>query len=90
MATNLRLRPEAESALRAAAVRSGRSQQELLRAAVDQYLGLTSPPDALPGSIDDLIARGTLIPPATPYRRVEPMFVDGKRTEDFLDREDRF
>jgi hypothetical protein len=40
VATNLRLRPDAEAALRAEAERSGRSQQEILRDAVDRYLDL--------------------------------------------------
>lgn len=40
MATNLRLRPEAETALRAEAARVHRSQQDILRDAVDRYLGL--------------------------------------------------
>jgi predicted transcriptional regulator len=40
MAMNLRLSPEAEAALRAEADRANRSQQDLIRDAVDQYLGL--------------------------------------------------
>jgi len=40
VATNLRLSSEAAAALRAAAERSGRSQQDLLREAVDRLLGL--------------------------------------------------
>jgi len=40
MATNLRLTGEAAEALRDAAKRSGRSQQDLLREAVDRFLGL--------------------------------------------------
>ena len=41
VSTNLRLSAEAADALRAAARQTGRSQQELLREALDQYLGLT-------------------------------------------------
>jgi hypothetical protein len=40
VATNLRLSAEAASALRDVSMRTGRSQQDLLRKAVDQYLGL--------------------------------------------------
>ncbi|CAN5377467.1 hypothetical protein BH24ACT9_BH24ACT9_15850 [soil metagenome] len=40
VATNLRLTGEAAAALREAAKRSGRSQQDLLREAVDRLLGL--------------------------------------------------
>ncbi|MBN9140896.1 MAG: ribbon-helix-helix protein, CopG family [Micrococcales bacterium] len=42
MAMNLRLRAEAASALRAEAEQTGLSQQEILRRAVDDYLGLGS------------------------------------------------
>jgi len=40
MATNLRLRPETEHALKLEAERSGRSQQEIIREALDLHLGL--------------------------------------------------
>ena len=40
MATNLRLNEKATSALRDASLRTGRSQQDIIRAAVDNYLGL--------------------------------------------------
>ncbi len=40
MATNLRLTHDAATALRDAARRTGRSQQDLLREAVDRYLGI--------------------------------------------------
>lgn len=40
MAMNLRLRPEAAEALRAESEQTGLSQQEILRRAVDEYLGL--------------------------------------------------
>jgi len=41
MAMNLRLRPDAADALRAESERTGLSQQEILRRAVDEHLGLT-------------------------------------------------
>lgn len=90
MATNLRLRPEAERALREAAERTGRSQQELMREAIDRYLGLDI---AAPGhdSLDDLIAKGLVIPakqPLTkPHRRLT--LPAGVTSLDLLDREDR-
>jgi len=40
MATNLRLRPATEAALRERSASTGRSQQQLIRDALDQYLGL--------------------------------------------------
>jgi len=67
MATNLRLSREAADALRAAAARSGRSQQELLREAVDSYLGLR-PDEAPPHAA---VASGLVRPP-TPFRDVAP------------------
>jgi hypothetical protein len=79
MAMNLRLRPEAEEALRAEALRTHRSQQDVLREAVDRYLGLgptrspTEPESsASPSGVHDLVAAGQVRPPRTVYRRVEP------------------
>lgn len=85
---NLRLRPEAEEALRAEAERTHRSQQDVLRAAVDQYLGLA---DAGP-SQDELLTRGRVRPPRTPYRKVvpDPTTAGGPATLDLLGRDDRF
>jgi hypothetical protein len=92
MATNLRLRPETEAALREEAARSGRSQQELIREAVDRFLGLIERPTAIPGSIEDLYARGVLIPPREPMRHAKnPIRLPpGVTSLDLLDREDRF
>lgn len=90
MALNLRLRPEAEEALRAEAERSGRSQQELLREAVDRYLGLgTSEPKH---EWDHLLDSGKVLPPRGSYRKVVPTIelAPGQRSIDLLDREDRF
>ena len=90
MATNLRLRPATEDALRAAAERTGRSQQDLIREAIDRYLE----PELAPRhtDFDQLVAAGLVIPSRTPYRRVEnPITLpDGMTTADLLDREDRF
>jgi hypothetical protein len=90
MATNLRLRPAAEQALREAAQRSGRSQQDLIRDAVDQYLAADSPPART--EFDQLVAAGIVIPSRIPYRRgIEKLVLpDGMTSADLLDREDRF
>lgn len=87
---NLRLRPDAEQALRAEADRSRRSQQDVLRAAVDRYLGLDDGGSGEPR--DELLASGKVRPPRTAYRKILPG-VDA--TSDvpslsLLDRADRF
>ena len=90
MATNLRLRPATEDALRAAAERTGRSQQDLIREAIDQYLDLGLARKG--SSLQELYEAGLVIPARTPYRRAEnPITLpDGITTADLLDREDRF
>jgi len=91
MATNLRLRPEAEEALRTEADRTGRSQQELLREALDAYLGLT--PERRPVSdAEQLQADGLIRPPRDAYRTVRPRRALPAGTAsslDLLDRDDR-
>lgn len=91
MALNLRLHPEAEAALRAEAERTGRSQQELLRTAVDQFLGIGER-DAPKHEWDHLITSGKVLPPRGVYRKVFPTktLPDGMHTSELLDREDRF
>ncbi|MGW9308506.1 ribbon-helix-helix protein, CopG family [Saccharomonospora azurea] len=91
MAMNLRLRPETEEALREEARRSGRSQQEIVRAAVDDYLA--SVPEQPARGTDPLLTTGKVHPPRRPYRRVTPTnhLPEGvRRSLDLLDREDRF
>jgi hypothetical protein len=84
MATTLRLSSEAVDALRAAAKRSGRSQQDLLREAVDRYLGLGARTDP-----DRAMAHGRVKRP-TAFRDVRPLApVPGTLTTlDLLDRDD--
>lgn len=84
MAMNLRLRPEVAEALRAEAERTGLSQQEILRQAVDAHLGLADSPR--PTTYPDWV-----IPPERPYRTVKPTLrlPEGTTTIDLLDREDR-
>lgn len=89
MALNVRLRPDEEEALRAKADRSGRSQQELLREALDRHLGISSPgPEH---EWEHLINSGKVLPPHGEYRKVVPTesLPPGWNTGDPLDREDR-
>jgi hypothetical protein len=86
MAMNLRLRADAEAALRREGERSHRSQQEVLRAAVDRYLGLDAPPAAV---VDELIASGRIRPPRSPYRKVRPREPAEVSSLQLLDRADR-
>ena len=91
MATNLRLRPEAEDAVRARAAQTGRSQQELIRAAIDHYLGLNEV--AAPRSAAEvMLATQRVLPARTAYRELDKMAVlpEGTGTEALLDREERF
>ena len=98
MATNLRLRPDAEAALRVEAERSGRSQQEILRDAVDRYLDLVGgdptggdPTGGDPTGGDALLRSGALLPPRTRYRRVMPTTTlpAGTTSLELLDRDER-
>ena len=84
MATNLRLSPAAAEALRAAAERSGRSQQDLLREAVDRFLGLPGKTD-----LDRAIESGRVKRPSA-FRDVRPLgALPGTLTTlDLLDRDD--
>lgn len=89
MATNLRLRPEVQEAVRAEAQRSGRSQQDVIREAVDRYLGLASRAARTTAS-HELAALG-VVPPRVPYRkpRRRVRLPEGVTTGELLDRSDR-
>ncbi|HEY2982615.1 MAG TPA: hypothetical protein VGJ38_00585 [Jatrophihabitantaceae bacterium] len=90
MATNLRLRPDAEIALRAEAERTGRSQQDILRDALDRHLGLHTAESAGSNDREAAIASGVVRPPRTPYRRVQPAIRLRRGTSlELLGREDR-
>lgn len=80
-----------EKALRDEAERTGRSQQDLIREALDRFLGLAVV-TPVRTSMDDLIARGVVIPARVPYRRPHKLIElpDGVTSLDLLDREDRF
>ena len=84
MATNLRLRQETAKALQDAARATGRSQQDLLREAVDRFLGL----GPVATEAERLIASGALKPP-TPFQDVEPWLITppGLTSLDLLDRD---
>lgn len=83
MATNLRLSAGAADALRARAAQTGRSQQELLREAVDQYLGLTD----LETEVDRTVAAG-LVQPPTPLRQLSRISLpSGTSSLELLDRD---
>lgn len=86
MATNLRLDERTAKALREAASRSGKSQQQLIREALEAFLGLTE-------SMTDrerMIASGR-IRAGTPYEEFEPFLVlpSGLTSLELLDRDDR-
>lgn len=85
MATNLRLSERAVAGLRDAAQRTGRSQQDLLREAVDRFLGLK----AEASSRDRAVAAGLVRPPS-PFRDVTPRIklAGNVTTLELLDRED--
>lgn len=84
MSTNLRLSSEAAAALREAAAKSGRSQQELIREAVDRYLGRTGEP----GSLQRALESG-LVKPPTHFQDIAPSIrlERGRTTADLLDRD---
>jgi hypothetical protein len=97
---NLRLGSEAETALRAHARLTGRSQQAILREALDRYLAVAATAEPAPTGTTEpaptsdrerLIAAGVVLPPRTPYRRTMPTLSlpDGMTTLDLLDRDDR-
>ena len=91
MATNLRLRPDAQAALRTQAAATGRSQQELIREAVDRYLGLASEP--VPRTAEGaLLASGAVLVARTDFRECDDLLPlpEGLSTLRLLDRDDRF
>lgn len=86
MSTNLRLSATAAAALRVAAGEQGRSQQDLLREAVDRYLGLA--PET--GSRERAVAAGLVRRP-TPLQDVQAWIglPPGVSSLDLLDRNER-
>jgi hypothetical protein len=92
MATNLRLRRDAEEAVRAEALRTGRSQQELIREAVDAYLGLNEPYPRT--EAEALVASRSVLPARSPFVEVDAddmiRLPEGVTTLGLLDRDERF
>lgn len=90
MATNLRLRQETSEALRQEAQRTGRSQQDIIREALEFRLGLPTHggPGREPGQTD---AGAGLQAPRFPYRKASKRLrlPAGKASQELLDRDDR-
>ena len=98
MATNLRLRPDTEAALRAEAERTGRSQQDLIREAVDVALGLApgqGPAAAARGGADarraELLSAHGIVPARTTFAELAALVALPSEVSilDLLDRADR-
>lgn len=87
-ATNLRLRPEAAEAVRAEAQRSGRSQQDVIRTAIDRELGLDDGHNSRSRAV---LAGAGVKPPRTPYSAPAKRIVlpPDVTSLDLLDRSDR-
>ena len=88
---NLRLTPEAASALQAEAERTGRSQQEIVREAISRHLHLTED-DVRTTDRERARSAGIVRPARVGYRKVKPRLRLPKDTTslDLLDRSDRF
>jgi hypothetical protein len=91
MATNLRLSEQAAAAVRAEAERTGRSQQDVIRAAVDQYLESPVAPSEASRGRPASSFRDEIIPPRMPFQHnIERVSLpEGVSSLDLLDREDR-
>jgi hypothetical protein len=90
MATNLRLRPDAQDAVRAEAARTGRSQQDLIRTAVDEYLHL-APTEVGHTDVEVLMGTGQVLPPRSVFRQADELIALPRAVSslDLLDRDDR-
>lgn len=98
MATNLRLRADAEAAVRAEAERSNRSQQDVIRAAIASYLhldGAEPPAPAEPPTstapTEGQAAPDRLLPPRSRFARAGQRLLlpTSMRSSDLLGRTDR-
>lgn len=91
MATNLRLTPEAEDAVRAEAARTGRSQQDVIRDAVDKHLSVGSGTGRDAPASQSPATRGVVNAPRSAYRLPRRrLMLGGSRTSaDLLNRDDR-
>jgi predicted transcriptional regulator len=86
MSTNLRLNEELAAALREESVRTGRSQQEIVREAIALRLGLVPDETALAEAI-----REGWVEAPEPFRDFEPPLTlpPGRSSIDLLERDDR-
>lgn len=91
MATNLRLHAAAARAVQEEARRTGRSQQQIIREAVDAHLGLAGASAGVRTG-DQLIATSAVLAPRLSYRRTAHRIrlARGTSSLDLLDRNDRF
>ncbi|MDQ2796462.1 MAG: hypothetical protein M3Y06_04775 [Actinomycetota bacterium] len=92
MATNLRLRQETQDALRAEAGRTGSSQQQLIRDAVDRFLGLGAPSsEGSDGERERRLAEAGTRPPRLPFRELDDLVLlpPGVTGDDLVDRGER-
>jgi len=90
MAMNLRLSPDAAQAVRREAERTGRSQQEVIREAINRHLGLSARQSS-ENELGELVSTGTVRPPRVPYRKVATRLSlpPELTSSDLLDRGDR-
>jgi hypothetical protein len=96
MATNLRLSEDAAAAVRAEATLTGRSQQDVIRSAVDAYL--SDPDRSTPAYVrrSHKSARDEIVAPRTPFKTLPKQqrlkLPDGVTFQQLIDdqREDRF
>jgi hypothetical protein len=90
MATNLRLRRDAADAVRLEAERTGRSQQDVIRDAVDRHLGL-KPIQTSEDELDALVAFKGVRRPRSAYRKASSLLSlpSGVTSAELLDRRDR-
>lgn len=89
---NLRLGPNAQEAVRREAERTGRSQQDVIRDAVDGHLGLSSTGSgAERGASYERSPSEAISRPRHPFRRSEARLAlpRGVTTAELLDRDDR-
>jgi predicted DNA-binding protein len=91
VALNVRLTPEAASALRAEAERTGRSQQEIAREAIGRHLHLIQD-DVRMTDRERARSAGSVRPARVRYRKVKPRLQLPKDSGslDLPDRSDRF
>lgn len=91
MATNLRLRADAEEAVRREAQRTGRSQQEVIREAIDRHLGLSDLGARPDSELEVLMAAGAVRRPRTEFRKASKRLIlpAGTTATELLDRHDR-